>query len=111
MERGEALEPGARVLLVAGIARPDRVLASAEALTCEVSGFLSFPDHHDYPPTSLERIVQEFSASGAEWILTTGKDHVKLLGRLDLPLAMLPLRAEPEAGFWDWLRRRLEYFT
>ncbi|HEX9670753.1 MAG TPA: hypothetical protein VGC93_14875, partial [Thermoanaerobaculia bacterium] len=36
-------------------------------------------------------------------VLTTGKDRVKLLGRLELPLAELPVRAEPEPAFWQWL--------
>jgi hypothetical protein len=40
-------------------------------------------------------------------VLTTVKDRVKLLGRLELPLAELPVRAEPEPAFWEWLDGRL----
>jgi hypothetical protein len=39
-------------------------------------------------------------------VLTTSKDRVKLLGRLnvlDVPWAELPIRAEPEDRFWRWL--------
>ena len=36
-------------------------------------------------------------------MLTTAKDRVKLAGRLDLPLAELPIRADPEPAFWEWL--------
>jgi hypothetical protein len=36
-------------------------------------------------------------------VLTTSKDRVKLHGRLDAPLAELPIRAEPEPAFWEWL--------
>jgi hypothetical protein len=39
--------------------------------------------------------------------LTTAKDRVKLLGRLDLPLAEIPIRAEPEPAFWRWLEEAL----
>ena len=41
-------------------------------------------------------------------VLTTSKDAVKLHGRLDLPLAELPIRAEPETAFWAWLVGRLD---
>ena len=34
-------------------------------------------------------------------MITTSKDLVKLLGRLDLPLGELPIEARPEESFWD----------
>lgn len=102
------LPPGLRVFLVSAVARPDSFTATTRALGLEIAGELRFPDHHDYPPASLERIGQGFKASGAETVLTTSKDRVKLLGRLDLPLAELPVRAEPEPAFWEWLDQRVE---
>lgn len=107
IERGERLRKGARILLVTGVARPQRVVESLEQLPYEVVDRIHFPDHHRYPDSSLERIAASFAAVGAEWIVTTGKDHVKLLGRLDLPLALLPLASEPEEAFWAWLERGL----
>ena len=65
------------------------------------------PDHHAYPEPSLARIRRAFAESGAAAVLTTGKDRVKLLGRLDLPLAELPVRADPEPAFWRWLDEAL----
>ena len=47
-------------------------------------------------------------ASGADAVLTTAKDRVKLHGRLDAPLAELPIRAEPEPAFWQWLDGEIE---
>ncbi|HEY4590063.1 MAG TPA: tetraacyldisaccharide 4'-kinase, partial [Thermoanaerobaculia bacterium] len=61
------------------------------------------PDHHRYPPASLARIAEAWRASGAETVLTTAKDRVKLHGQLDVPLAELPIRAEPEPALWQWL--------
>lgn len=97
------LPDGTSVFLVTAIARPDRFVALARQLGYEIAGELRFPDHHTYPLPSLERIGQAFRSSGAAAVLTTVKDAVKLLGRLDLPLFELPIRAEPEPGFWEWL--------
>ena len=97
------LREGAKVLLVTAIARPEGFAATARTLGFEIAGELRFPDHHAYPAPSLERIGEAFRASGAEAVLTTVKDAVKLLGRLDVPLAELPIRAEPEPAFWEWL--------
>ena len=76
---------------------------SAEQAGFEVAEELRFPDHHDYPLRSLERIQEAWSRSGAEAVLTTSKDRVKLHGKLAQPLAQLPIRAVPEAAFWSWL--------
>ncbi|HYN19926.1 MAG TPA: tetraacyldisaccharide 4'-kinase [Thermoanaerobaculia bacterium] len=100
------LLPGAKVFLVTAIARPDRFVALARQLGFEITGELRFPDHHAYPLPSLERIRQVFLSSGAVAVLTTVKDAVKLLGRLDAPLFELSIRADPEPAFWEWLDGR-----
>ena len=100
---GGELAAGARVFLVTAIARPEAFAATVRALGFEVAGELTFPDHHRYPPASLARIAEAFRASGAAAVLTTSKDRVKLHGQLDAPLAELPIRAEPEPAFWQWL--------
>lgn len=104
---GELLASGSRVLCLAAIARPSRFLATALEQGFQVVESLTFPDHHAYPARSLRRIEKAWRRSGAEFVLTTTKDRVKLHGRLELPLAELPVRTVPEQGFWDWLRRRL----
>jgi tetraacyldisaccharide 4'-kinase len=97
------LAPGARVFLVTAIARPENFTATVRSLGFDIAGELRFPDHHAYPPASLQRILEDFRTSGAESVLTTSKDRVKLHGRLDAPMAELPIRAEPEPAFWEWL--------
>ncbi len=100
---GGQLEPGASVFLVTAIARPEAFAGTVRELGFEIAGELRFPDHHRYPPASLARIAEAFRASGAAAVLTTSKDRVKLQGRLDAPLAEIPIRAEPEPAFWQWL--------
>ena len=104
--RGE-VRPGARALVVSGIARPEPFLDTVRGLGFEIALHLPFGDHHPYPPESLEKIRQAFEAEGAELIVTTGKDRVKLQGHLELPMAEIPIRAEPEPGFFEWLDQRL----
>ena len=105
---GHPLEPGARVLVVSAIARPERFRSTVEAEGFEVVEEVRFPDHHDYPQKSLDGIEASFRETGAEAVLTTSKDRVKLHGRLDVPLAEVPIRAEPEPGFWEWLEPAVE---
>jgi tetraacyldisaccharide 4'-kinase len=103
---GEPLPAGSRVLLVTAIARPAAFTTLARNLGLDIAGELSFPDHHLYPDASLARIADAFRSSGAGAVLVTSKDRVKLLGRLDVldvPLAELPIRADPEPAFWEWL--------
>lgn len=97
----------APVLLVAGIARPAAFFAAARAQGLRVVGELGFGDHHDYPAASLEAIARECARRGAEAVVVTGKDRVKLQGRLRAPLYELELRAEPEPAFWRWLEAKL----
>jgi tetraacyldisaccharide 4'-kinase len=103
MADGDPLPDGARVLLVTAIARPGTFTALARDLGLEIAGTLSFRDHHRYSPASLTRIADGFRSSGATAVLVTSKDKVKLLGRLEVPLAELPIRADPEPAFWEWL--------
>lgn len=105
---GERVPPGRRVLVVTGIARPERVVDSARRSDLEVANHLAFPDHHRYPARSLARIRARAGKTGADLVLTTTKDRAKLQGRLDVPLAVLPVRAEIEPSFWDWLGGKLE---
>ncbi len=104
---GQPLPPDERVLAVAAIARPERFFAAVAAARVETVDRIRLPDHHDYDRRTVERIERAAREHGAGTVLTTAKDAVKLLGRIELPLAELPIRAEPEAAFWRWLDRRL----
>ena len=108
LHSGEPLPPGSRVVAVAAIARPERFLAAVAAQGIEPLATLNLPDHHAYPRQTVARIAALARQHGADCVLTTGKDAVKLHGRLELPLAELPIRAEPERAFWAWLDGRLD---
>ncbi len=104
---GDDLPAGAPVLLVSGIARPTEFAAAVAREAVDVVGQLVFADHHAYPEATLDQIRAAFDECGARFVVTTAKDRVKLLGRLDRPLAELPLIALPDDAFFQWLDRRL----
>jgi tetraacyldisaccharide 4'-kinase len=102
-----ALAAGTPVAAVAAIARPAGFLAAARASGAAVVAELVFADHHAYPEADLRAIEGRARAAGAEAVLTTAKDRGKLEGRLEMPLAVLPIVARPEPALLAWLDRRL----
>ncbi|HZP41309.1 MAG TPA: tetraacyldisaccharide 4'-kinase [Candidatus Binatia bacterium] len=68
---------GRAVVAVAGVARPERFVATLDALGATVRRVLRFPDHHRYGAADVAAI----RAAAAEGVpVTTEKDLVKLPG-------------------------------
>lgn len=103
----ELARPGSKALVVSGIARPEAFLATVRSQGIEVADVLSFPDHFRYPDAAIKELIAHFAKCGADFLLVTSKDMVKLRGRLDLPIAELPIACQPEDGFFTWLEARL----
>lgn len=72
---------GRRIVAFCAIARPWRFRDLLAELETETAAFLAFPDHHDYPDSSLDRILAAREATDAAACLTTEKDAVKLIER------------------------------
>lgn len=69
---------GKRLLVVCGIARPERFLTLLENEELEPVLSLTFPDHHAYPRSTKNKIISAFHREKAEAVLTTEKDVFKL---------------------------------
>lgn len=108
LESGDELAQSARVVAVSGLARNVAFHDLARRVGFEIVAALELSDHHAYPETTLGEITGLWERHAADAVLTTAKDHVKLAGRLDLPLAVLPVSARPEPGFWSWLESALD---
>jgi tetraacyldisaccharide 4'-kinase len=103
------LEPrpaSARVVLATGIAHPERVARTARALGLQVQEHLAFADHHRFPQRSLDRIERARKRTGADTVVVTAKDRVKIEDRLDA-LAEIRVTAILEPAFWSWLDEAL----
>jgi len=102
---------GARVVAVAGIARPERFFDAVATEGWTVADRLAFADHHRFTRGDVEAIATAAREAGAALVLTTEKDAVRLepLGPLPIPVAAVPLcvTIEPEDGFAAWLLERL----
>jgi tetraacyldisaccharide 4'-kinase len=81
---------GRRVAAFCGIGNPEGFRRTAAPLCGEVVGFRAFPDHHAYNAGDVAEVTRWARESGAELVLTTQKDLVKLRAG---SLGALPLRA------------------
>jgi tetraacyldisaccharide 4'-kinase len=102
---------GRRCVAFCGIANPNSFLSLLSALEAEVRGSLSFPDHHPYTRRELEEVAAGARSAGAELLVTTEKDAVRLpSGLFPLPIPLLYLRMEiqlqDDRGFFSFLQER-----
>ncbi len=98
----------ARIGAFCGIASPGSFRASLEAMGISPRPFMVFPDHHAYSRQDLAEIEATARREGAELLVTTAKDGVKLKDEwISMPLFLLELEVELEPRFWQWLAARL----
>ena len=104
----EAALPAGPVLAVSGIADPEDFTRTLASIGVVPAATLAFPDHRRYGSSDVDRIARAAAAAGAEAVLTTEKDAVKLGGRLEVPLRTVRLAVEVvETAFWPFVRERL----
>ena len=69
-----------RVFAFCGIGNPASFTLTLQALGAEVLGAAYYPDHHGYTQNDCDTIVAEAGQCGADLLVTTWKDAVKLGG-------------------------------
>lgn len=69
-----------KVLAFAGIADPEAFFAALRGAGLNLVGGLNFPDHVDYNKERCEELAAALRESGADYLVTTEKDGVKLQG-------------------------------
>ncbi len=69
---------GRRALLVSALARPDGFEALVRRARIEITGHVIGRDHAEYGPSDVEDMRCQAKDAGADFILTTEKDAVKL---------------------------------
>ncbi len=78
-EGGVALPlPPKRVLLLAGVAGPERFVRDVSARGVEIADVSAFPDHHPFTAAELAEVASHAAAVGAEAVVTTLKDVVRI---------------------------------
>ena len=79
---------GKKILALSGVAHPDSFSSLLRKCGMKIVGEAIFPDHHFYTPKDLSYIEEK--AKGADGVVTTEKDMVKLKM---LEIDRLPIRA------------------
>ena len=69
---------GKRAIAFAGIGNPEKFKEALEEEGVDIVGFYTFEDHHFYTEEEVEFLKKEKEIKGAELIITTFKDFVKL---------------------------------
>ena len=83
---------GQKVFAFAGIGSPEAFRRSLTELGAAVVGFRVFPDHHPYDLSDIENLRRLAAESGAERIVTTEKDAVRLADHPDFLKELFLLR-------------------
>ena len=107
---GAGVQTGpSRAFAVAGIARPERFFRDLERAGWQLTGTRRFRDHHRYSAREAVDIGEAAGRSGADLVLTTEKDMVRLAAHrwVGPPLAWVPLRVAIEPACRPWLAERL----
>ena len=88
-----ALE-GRKAVAFSGLADNDQFFDSMKQSGCRLLHQFAFPDHHPYDEKDMQRIFQKAVTKGAEILITTAKDWVKVqpVYRLPLPVAAVDVR-------------------
>jgi len=69
---------GRRVLVACGLGRPDGFIRACRNLGAQVVGVMDYGDHHRYSRRDVDDLNFKATACGAELLLVTEKDAVKL---------------------------------
>ena len=69
---------GKNLLAVCGIGNPGAFVETLHRYAPEAIDLLPFPDHHQYSRADVARIRQEAHRAGADYIIVTRKDELKL---------------------------------
>jgi tetraacyldisaccharide 4'-kinase len=104
---GAPTAPPTRAFLLAAIARPERFEHDAAAAGVAVLGRAFFRDHHRFHPAELAAVAEQARLAGADAILTTSKDAVRLETTSLAGLPVIVLGIEARVADEARLRERL----
>jgi tetraacyldisaccharide 4'-kinase len=105
--RGLGMLSGRDVAAFAGLANNERFFSTLKSLGARIVARKSFRDHMTYDESDIEDLLEMKRSSGADLLVTTEKDWVKL-PPLDIAVLTVEAVVSPLAEFHAELIRRLE---
>lgn len=97
-----------KIFAFSGIANPMRFHDSLRLLGLTIAGYRDYPDHYPYQKADLSLIEKDAHSAGAEAIITTHKDSVKLPShhwKLPLYYLKIGMAIDDEGRFWEAVHR------
>jgi tetraacyldisaccharide 4'-kinase len=93
---------GKRLFGFCGIGNPESFRITLLSAGIELTGFKPYGDHYRYTLDDRETIIKNAKECGADWIVTTEKDIMRLKG-LELPenLVALVIEFRVDEGFYE----------
>jgi tetraacyldisaccharide 4'-kinase len=86
------------VFAFSGIADNGEFLKTIQGYGARLAGHCGFSDHHRYSAADLNRIMRAVRTAGAEWVVTTEKDFVRLPDKMAWPVDLAVIRIEISFG-------------
>jgi tetraacyldisaccharide 4'-kinase len=95
---GREIPPGAltgrRLLAFAGLGSPRGFAHTLSAARVDVAGLIEYPDHHWFTQRDVEELARHAAAIGAEGLITTEKDWIRLKSLAMPPVSVHVLRVQ-----------------
>jgi tetraacyldisaccharide 4'-kinase len=109
---GAVMAPSGPLILVTGIARPERVRATLETRGVGIARHMRYADHRRYGSEDVRAILRALDEESAAGIVTTEKDAVKLEHfselRSHLAIVRVGLRIAGEERFLRFVRQAID---
>ncbi|MFO1114949.1 MAG: tetraacyldisaccharide 4'-kinase [Beijerinckiaceae bacterium] len=97
---------GRRVVVFAGIARPEKFFATLEGVGATIVARRGFADHHFFGAGEIDAL-RALAASENAALVTTEKDHVRLPEDMRAGVTPVAIRVVFEAGFREFALARI----
>ena len=81
---------GKTALLFCGIGDPESFTKTVQSLNIKILDSINFSDHKNYSKSDIEKISNKYIKTGADVIITTEKDFLKI-GETTLPIYTIPI--------------------
>jgi len=94
LEHAERELSESKLFAFSGLANNPSFFHTVEDAGGRLIGTLSFEDHYPYGDAAIERITAAAAQAGADRLITTDKDYVRLLGKAQFPLELIVMGVE-----------------
>ena len=97
---------GKTALLFSGVGDPESFKKTVQSLNVSILGSINFRDHNNYSRSNIQKIRGKFIDSGADIILTTEKDFLKI-EETDLPIYAISITMTIDKKGYEQIQKLL----